>query len=483
MKQLGGYQRRTSVLVVVSSVTTALSLFAIFRVTAALASVQWIGVWALVQGLFLLARVSDSGAGANITRVVAVRAKDSDRLDLRNLTIASFAIASGPSTVMSVLSAPLIGAYISAKFGQQLDPGTLWAMVWIGLASAVTAALAGVLMAIPEGMFELNRKSVIVIAGNVVGVAAIVPLVGVVGPSGIAWAAVLTNATQLMLAGWRVVGLCAAEPPVSLRGVRAEIRSLWRENLNLSGVALLRLSFEPTTKVILSLFAPLSAIANFELALRFTSQIRAVAQAALQPLLAVGARSKAPENTTMQAVFARNDRALVALSLGGLIVQILAAPLVEWLGFGTYSDSFTVFVAILAAGNAVNITGLAGYYWQLASGDLYPLLRVQAIMAVINVGIGTIGLRIESAQLVVASYALAFAFGGSVARSFLTDLSVRARLASPLLICLASTSVAGTLVFVRPTSPAEVVVLALLCASVGGASLIWAYRRVRHGPA
>lgn len=470
-------------MVVVSSVTTALSLFVIFRITATLASVQWIGVWALVQGLFLLARVSDSGAGANITRVVAVRVKNSQPLDLRNLTIAAFTIASAPSTIISALSAPLIGVYISTKFGHLLDPGTLWAVVWIGLATAITAALAGVLMAIPEGMFELNRKSGIVIAGNIVGAIAVAPMIKVAGPAGIAWAGLLTNATQLLLAGWRVKVLCAAERPATLHEVRAEIRSLWRENLHLSGVALVRLSFEPATKFLLSLFAPLSAIANFELALRFTSQIRVVAQAGLQPLLAVGARSQDVKDETMHSTFVRNDRALVALSLGGLVVQILAAPLVEWLGFGTYSDSFTVFVAILAAGNAVNITGLAGYYWQLASGDLYPLLRVQVIMAVINVGIGILGMRIESAPVVVASYALAFAFGGSLARSFLTALSVGARVASPILICVASASLAGVILLLQPTSVTEVVVLITICAVVAGASVVWAYRTFRRGPA
>lgn len=481
MTDLSGYQRRTSLLVIVSSITTAISLFAIFRITAELASIKWIGVWSLVQGFFLIARVGDSGAGNNISRVLAVRAKAGQSLDLRNLAVASVAIASLPTILIALISAPLVGLYIGGHFGDQLDRQGLWTMVWVGLLCAATAALSNVLMAIPEGAFELNYKSWTIISGNLVGVMAIAPLIKFAGPPGIAWAALASSLTQLLLAGIRVQRLSLLEPPVRFGQVRRQVQMLWRENLQLSGVALIRLSFEPATKFLLSIFAPLALIAQFELALRFTNQIRVVVQSGLQPLLVVGARSREFGSQGVLQIFAKNDRALGPLALGGLIAQILAAPALQLVGLDSRNLEFTVFVAILAAGNAINIMGLAGYYWQLTSGEMLPLVRVQTIMAVMNILFGSVAVALGSSTLVVAAYSAAFAFGGLVSRSFLDEVPFWVQMRSVALVAFFAVGMTGVVVAIHPASVGVVSLLLVCAAIVGAGSIYFAYRAFR-GP-
>jgi hypothetical protein len=475
-----GYQRRTSALVVASSITTAITLFAIFRLTADHTSVEWIGVWSLLQGLFLVARVADSGAGNNISRVLAVRVKNGQPIDLRNMTIASLLITSLPSLLLAVVIAPVVGLYVTTAYGHILTTDVLWTLVWLALLSASLAAVANVLLAICEGLFELNFKSLTVISGNSAGLCAVVPLLAVTGPAGIGWVYVVIFGTQLVLGGIRVFQLTRRLSQPSHETLRRHIQLLWRENLQLSGIAVIRLSFEPATKLLLSLFAPLVIIAQFELALRVTTQLRIVIQSALQPLLVVGARVRDRPHGEDRDAFLKNDRVLSSLSLGGLIAQILAAPAIQWLGLGFHSISFTVFFAMLAAGNAVNTIGLSGYYWQLTSGSLTPLVRVQLAMAVWNVGVGALGLILDSADIVVAAYCGAFALGGLVSRSFLSGIPPSSRFVSPLLVLSAGSLAAGLVLIVHPVSLFAVSIFLCFAAFVAAVCLYFTYQTYRR---
>jgi hypothetical protein len=477
-----GYQRRTSALVVASSIATAITLFAVFRFTADYTSVEWIGVWSLLQGLFLIARVSDSGAGNNISRVLAVRVKSKAPIDLRNMTLAALWITSLPSFLLGVVIAPVVGLYITTTYGAELSTDVLWTLVWLALLSASLAAVANVLLAICEGLFDLNYKSLTVILGNLAGLSAAVPLLTLAGPAGVGWIYVVIFGTQLILGGIRVLQLTKrlAQPPEDT--VRQHIRILWRENLQLSGIAVIRLSFEPATKLLLSLFAPLVVIAQFELALRVTTQLRIVIQSALQPLLVIGARMRERPHGENHEVFLKNDRALWSLSVGGLIAQILAAPAIQWLGLGFHSVSFIIFFAMLAAGNAVNTIGLSGYYWQLTSGSLMPLVRVQSVMAVWNIAVGVVGFFLDSAVVVVAAYCGAFALGGLVSRSFLGGTSRLSRFASPVLVLVGGSVAAGLVLLVYPETFISVGIFLGFAALVAALCLYFTYRTYRRSP-
>lgn len=478
--RVDGYQRRTSILVVASSISTALALFAIFRFTAEMLSVKWIGAWSLVQGLFLVARISDSGAGSNVSRVIAVRIKDGTDIDLRNFTAASLIIAAAPSTLLTLLTAPAIGLYVTKQFGGELDVAQLWIIVWLALLNSVLAAAANICMAVCEGMFLLNLRSGAVIAGNVLGLLALLPLLSHLGPAGVGWTYCIIAGTQFAVSAGYLVTAARHQPPLHRRSVQQHIRSLWRENLHLSSIALIRLSFEPVTKFLLSLFAPLGIIAQFELALRVTTQIRIIVQSAIQPLLVIGARSGSGDTGAMQRTFLHNDRVLSILSLGLMLAQIVAAPTIQWLGMGVQQREFLVFFALLSVGNAINTMGISGYYWQLASGALTPLVRIQALMALTNLGLGVLGRLLGSPTLVTAAYSAAFMLGGLASRSFLRDLP-RAALLLPTFLVM-SGGAAGTafILSVTPAPLSRMLLLLLLAAVVAVVCMFLSYRISRR---
>lgn len=476
------YQRRTSALMVLSTLTTAVTLFAVFRYTAKIVSVEWIGVWSLIQGLFLVARISDSGAGANISRVLAVRVKNHDAANLKNLTAAAIIVASAPSAVLSLLTALPIGWYVIHQFGGELDIDALKSLIALAVLNAVLAAVANILLAICEGMFRLNFKSITVIGANLAGLLALKPLLQHLGPAGVGWTYIVIAAAQCLLAGAQVCNLSRSSASAKISTVQHEIAVIWRENLHLSGIALVRLSFEPATKFTLSLIAPLSVIAEFELALRVTTQIRVIVQSALQPLLVLGARSTSEHSERAISTFMRNDKTLSLLTVGALLAQILAAPAVQLLGLGTIDSRFVVFFAILAVGNAVNTIGLAGYYWQLSSGTLTPLIKVQAVMALVNVGVGVLAWAVHSAVLAVCAYSCSFALGGLASRSFLPGIRWIHQITSVLLV--AASGLTGTLVVMTmgPSTRLDATTLVIAAAASALISLFISYRSLRRQP-
>lgn len=478
-EKVSRYQRRTSLLMVLSALTTAVTLFAIFRFTAQIVSVEWVGIWSLVQGLFLFARISDSGAGANISRVLAVRLKNDRDLNLRNLTLAALTVASTPSAILALITAPAISWYVLGRFGDELSSGDINEVIWLGLLNAILAAVANMLLAICEGVFQLNYKSAVIILGNLVGLSLLYPLLSSFGPAGIGWTYVAIAATQCVLASVQVFRLSRPSGPIGYRSVCEEISLIWKENLHLSGISLLRLSFEPATKLALSLIAPLTVIALFELALRVTTQIRIIIQSALQPLLVLGARSEIEHDPRAIVTFIHNDRMLSILTVGALATQILAAPGVQLLGLGFINSTFIIFFTILAAGNSINTMGLAGYYWQLSSGSLSPLVKVQAFMAVVNIGIGLLAIAFHSSVLAVAAYSCAFAFGGLASRSFLPGISIRRQLVSLCALVAGGLIPTAVIIEMHPSSSLEAIML--ICAgSVGGlATLYIAYESSR----
>ena len=479
-RDIAGYQRRTTILLVASSLTTALALFAVFRVTAEAVTASWIGAWSLLQGLFLVARVSDSGAGNNISRVIALRMKEGLELDLRNFSVASLLIASGPSIALTLATAPLIGIYITHQFENDLPSNQLWTLVWLALLTSIITAVSNILLAICEGAFELNYKSTVTILANAVGVMSIGPLLHAAGPAGIGWTYAVMSATQLLLGITRVAMLAAHAPKVRASAVIENARALWRENLPLSGIAVIRLSFEPVTKLLLSLYAPLIVIAQFELALRVTTQIRVILQSALQPLLVLGARSNQSGEAAVHSIFNRNDRILSILSVIVLLAQVTAAPAIQLAGLGFIDALFITIFGILAAGNAANTMGIAGYYWQFTSGTLAPLIKLQAIMAIVNVGFGLLGRIVESTPIVVSAYAAAFTVGGFVSRSFLPQIPFLKSFANAVAVLILASLAVALLISYNPSSATQATVIFVCGTLLAFIAFIVVYLRARR---
>lgn len=418
--------RRGAFTSIASAIISALSLFAIFRVSIEIYSAALIGCWALIQGLFLVARVADTGAGSNVARVLANNRLEEKILPLRPLINAALSITTIPVMAISAALIFPITWYVTSRFGEDLPAEQILILTVLSAIYSVFSCSATIVLSIVEGMGRLDLKNYVNIGGNAVILIVAYPALSYLGPAGLGIVYLVMSLTQLLAAlfvvstVYRRARLVAKE--VEEVGFVGLVRALWRENLKLSYIALLRLSFEPVTKLLLSFVADLQSIAAFELAIRVTTQVRTVVQAASQPLLVVGSgRRSSHDRAGVENVFWKYN-ALIALSTGVLIeLQILGAPVLASLGLGSISIDFIIFFTILVVANALNSIGLPGYFLQVSSGKLQPLTRIHFVMAICNLLLGGLGAVTLGAIGVVLGYGIAFSVGGILCLKLLTD--------------------------------------------------------------
>jgi hypothetical protein len=401
-----------------AAASTALAVFAIFRVAIERNGANVLGCWALMQGLFVIARVADSGAGVNLARRFAILNSDHRKVRPWQLLGQGAVLSSVPVGLIAVASYVPIVSYIDSHYAGELPPGLAVDLgIWCVL-SGVIMSLATLVMALCDGAGRIVERNVGVIVANCISVLVMLVAEGFVGPRSIGVAYTSAAVVQLV---WSLSILAqhsrgASAPP------RANLVVMLRENLQLNVLGLTRLSFEPTTKYLISVVAPLHIVAAVDLAMKMTSQVRVVIQAAVQPLLVLGSRHAGiagAHQTRLQ--FQETHRGLLLLSGLGAILLCAVAPFLSWIAYGSVSTPFLLSFTILAVANMINAAGLAGYMYGLSAGGYGALTKVQFAMATITVGGGLIGsVLFGQWTLCVLAYGIAFCFGGLASMSFWT---------------------------------------------------------------
>ena len=407
----------------ISSITTAAALFLIFRLEVGQVSASAMGCWALLQGFFVGARISDSGAGTNVTRQVAAQIRAGDPVDVARTVIASLLIGTAPVFLLSIAVYFPATGYVTHRFHSEIAAGGIQHLALLSLAFAVTSSAATIILAALEGMFWLVTRNLLTAAGNLIALVIAFPIIHLTGVPGIGYTYVFMSASQCVLGIVFLVIACRKTATCRSR-LMSIIRAMWTQNLQLSFIAVLRLTFEPMTKLLLSTTTGLAGIASFDLALRISTQLRVFLQALVQPLLILGARSDSEMDVESKQKFEAMRRHLAWTNSYLLEIQLVAAPLLSWVGFGSLNKSFVIFLAILAFANQINTLGLVGYYYQISSGSMRPLARLQSVMALINLVVGGGACLTGSSIAVVAVYGIAMAYGG-LASAALMEGTVR----------------------------------------------------------
>jgi len=405
---------------IMASATSATTLLVIFRLSVEETSVSAVGVWALLQGLFIVTRVAGTGLGANITRHVAVVTRHKGTLQLRPLLQASLLLGTVPVVALSLICfLPIVG-FVTRRYADVVSSQEIALLGLACVFSGILSTLALTLLAICEGAGNLSVVNLVVITSYVFGLGTIYPALLVFDVVGIGVTYVVMAVTQFVLAAILVVRykrrLCVAESCTTTRDVLHQLRV---ESTQLTTVGMLRLSFEPVTKLVLSFVGGLPALAVFDLALRIATQMRVLVQAGSQPLLVYAARAGTAERAEISRTFGLGQSFVSRLAIMTFTVALVAAPALSVVGLGRLEKTFTLYFGVLAFGNALNSLGLMGYFFQLSSGALRPLLQIHFHMAMINLSAGLLLGYLFNGTGVVVGYAMTLGYGGLCASRLL----------------------------------------------------------------
>ncbi len=396
---------------VASSVVSAVCLIVLFRLSLELESVAAVGLWALLQGVFLISRVAGSGLGSNITRHVAVLQRESSPFPVGPMVVAGMLIGVVPVLVISGLAFYPLTEFVHRQYGADFSAEEINKLAAFCVLAGVLSAASVVLLAISEGMGHLRENSLILIGANLLSLASAYPLLNAFGLTGIGLTYVVTSAAQLVGAtAWlaRVTAPHRGHPGE----IRTQLAELTSDSVHLTSIGVLRLTFEPITKLLLASVGSLGAVAAFELALRVSTQARISFQAGVQPLLVQAARRERELSAEMAHAFEHGQRALAKICALALVGLACGAAGVSLVGMGHVDGTFLLFFGILAGANMVNSAGLLGYLFQLSAGRLWPLVKIHLLMAGLNLVAGTVGAVVLNEVGVVAAYAGTIAVGG-----------------------------------------------------------------------
>jgi O-antigen/teichoic acid export membrane protein len=389
-----------------------LATFVVFRLGISLLGREVVGCWALIQGIVIVARISDTGISSHVTRLVAIRRTEMQTVSVGDFLGAGFILATAPVFVIGGLIVYPTVRYIEYRFGGSSLSSDIFGMTIVSFACGVGGSLCGTALALIEGFGRLAQRNIFTICSNVAMAVAAWPLIIFWGAVGFGLVNLVFVLLQLALAAISLGVTPHSSKKTSVAGIKDLIRELWRASVGLSIIGILRLSFEPTTKFLLSIDGSLSSLASFDLALRISTSVRGLFQSAIQPLLVVGSRTTTRMREEVGALYDVSNIRVYQLAVLFAAGQCAAAPILSKLGFGTLDRNFILFFACLAAANAINSLGIVGYYFQLSSGIMRPLVVIHIIMMFLNIICALLAGWILGPIGIVAAYGLTFAFGG-----------------------------------------------------------------------
>lgn len=402
---------RSSALGVLASLVMGGSLLVPFRIGIEVIGAREVGIWALVQSVFIVSRLPEMGVGLNITRALAAERKIGQSADPRPYFWAALLVTILPVFFLGGVLFFATPTFLGQFFRDVVPLSVVTTLCLISLGIALFSAISTVLLSIIEGYGRLDQRHFVMIVSNLALITVAHPLVTKFGVIGLAMTYLASSLLLLILSACVTLPLCFTQGQ-RIRNVHIIVRELWRSNLQVSAMAVTRMTFEPLTKLVVASSGNLSAVAYVDLALKLTTQARIVIQAAVQPLLAFGARGICDNHDEIIKTFERAQMLVVKSNLLLMSCQFLAAGFVSYIALGEMSALFIMTYIMLVVGNGLNSLGVVGYYYVVSAGKMGEVVSIHVQMMLTNVAAGLLGGWLLGAQAAVAAYAFSFAYGG-----------------------------------------------------------------------
>ena len=398
---------------VLQVITTAATLFLLYRYLLSTLGADALGVWSLVAAAASLAAVSSLGLTGGTVRFVSKYLAVGDRAKAGSAAETATISIGATMAVATLLFWPLASWVVALlvpirwlEEAQELVPFTL-AALW--LASTAGAVLAGL-----DGCHRITTRSVVTMATQPLLLVLTVWWVPSLGLKGVATAQLVQYGVWLVL-GW--ILLRRQLPTMSRvphRWSLAMFQEMWRYGLNFQAISIMTMLLDPLAKALLSSFGGLSAVAYFEMANRMVSQARLLIASANQVLVPYYSKVAETSRERLRGVYEQNLQLTVLLStlVFGSLVPLL--PLVSELWIGRLQPQFLFFSVVLLLGWLANAVATPAYFANLGGGwisrNLYAHLAQSGSMAVL----GVMGGAVAGARGVAFAYMLALFVGSGV---------------------------------------------------------------------
>jgi O-antigen/teichoic acid export membrane protein len=419
-----------------------------------------IGLWSLVVGTTLVARLSEMGLGAGVLRFVAGDlAAERPQDAARSVGMAGLAVTVLVAAMALALQ-PLLLGYLLGVTPAALHPAVA-ALLPAALLGVVLTAAGNVFLAAIDGCQRMDLRAGLQIGSSLIQLGMtwyVLPRWGVAGLGLVQ----VVQAGSLLVFGLATMAWLLRRPLRDYLGFeRGRFKELLLYGGGLQVAAIAQLLFEPLLKVLLTSYSGLALTGYFDMANRIVLQFRSVivaAYSALVPHVAAlsGGDGIAPER--LRAIYHEASVLLLYVVLPFFACLAAGLPLALTVWKGQFDPVF-LGVALLQCGAwLVNVLSLPAYLLNVGTGQLRWNIAGHAVMGLVTLALGPLlgnwlggsaVLALGAAALAAGSLVVPVAFhrrhglglaGPVQARHLLAALLVLAAFAAAIAVAMAGTT-------------------------------------------
>lgn len=406
-----------------ATLTNAGSVFFVFRFGYQHLGPPVMGMWALIQAIMLISRLSDMGSAGNITRLVAIEYTEHKEIKLPNFVLSGLLVSTLPIFFLGTIIFMPTYYYVESNYAQGFTNSTLCSFIASSLAFGVFTSVSSIFAGCLDGLGFMALRGYLSCVVNILFVFVAYFLIHAMGEVGLAITYVVYSVGLTAVLGLGILFLRVNQtadyeaPPI-----KTLITKSISFNAGFFAIGVCRLLFDPICKVLIGAYSTLDYVAIFDLANKISSQVRILFSSALYaalPLVSQESQNIAPELRTKLLVW---HGSAVRWAFYTMSVVSLMSGVFSIFSLGHIDKSFILQLLILCLANAINVVGLIGYYMYVGSGRINGLLTIHIIMTAINlttsVGLG----YLMGATGVAIGLSIALSYAGiACARPLLGD--------------------------------------------------------------
>lgn len=372
---------------VIQVIVVGLSLFVLYRLVKDWIGIELFGVWSLVLATTTASRLADLGLATSTVKFVSkhLAHENVDRVS-NTLQTAALSIGLFLAVVLPALY-PLFVRVIQAAVEPSLLDEALSVLPYAVAAFWLTS-VAMVFQGGLDGHQRIDLRNGLLVATALLYVVLAFLLVPTRGLLGLAQAQVVQSGF-LFVASWFLLRRVRPQLPwMPYRWRRDVFTEMFSYSFQFQIVSLLKLLFEPLTKVLVMAFGGAAPAGYFEFAHRMVFQLRALVVTAHQSVVPTIAdlQERAPD--LIRTLYTTSLRVIVFLILLTLPFCILATPLVSYVWIGAVEPVFVEFSVLIFAGWFLNMLANPAYFAFMGIGRLRWNLTGYAVMGALNAGLG-----------------------------------------------------------------------------------------------
>lgn len=394
-------------------VVTSGVLFILYRFLLNSIGVEQLGIWSLVLATTSVSQIANLGLSGSVVKFVAKyiargeAEKASALIQTAALSIGIFvALVLIVVFPVAVWVLELIIPAKSYVLALSILPLALFA-VWLMMITSIFQA--GL-----DGYQRFDLRSLLLMGGAVLNLVLCFILVPTYGLLGVAYARIIQYLTVLPCSMLLLKRCLPSFPVVSYRWDKDLFKEIIGYGTKFQVIIVIRMLYDPVTKVLLGNFGGLSTIGYYEMASRMIQQFRALIVSANQVLVPAIAnlQEKTPEN--IYSVYRNSYQLLFYLALPLFSLIIVSMPILSDVWIGHYERTFVIFGILLSIGWFLNTLSGPAYFANLGTGELRWNMLGHLTIGLLNAILGFLLGTFFHGIGVVAAWIFSLALGSSI---------------------------------------------------------------------